>query len=107
MAERLTRQEVLQSAATTGNGTAINVVGQGREHTFYIVGTGTITAGAVQLETATHKDYSGTWAPIGAPITVTSAANVVQVTGAFLALRAPISTNIAGGGSVTVEYVAN
>jgi hypothetical protein len=98
---------LLQSAATSGNGNAVDARGNGREHTFYIVGTGTISAGAVQLETARATDYSGTWAPIGSPITVTAAANVVQVTGCFLALRARISTNIAGGGSVTVEYVAN
>lgn len=98
---------VLQNAATTGNGNAVDARGNGREHTFYIVGTGTISAGAVQLETARTTDYSGTWAPLGSPITVTAAANVVQITGCFLALRARVSTNIAGGGSVTVEYVAN
>jgi hypothetical protein len=98
---------LLQSAATTGNGNAVDARGNGREHTFYIVGAGTISAGAVQLETARTTDYSGTWAPLGSALSVTSAANVVQITGCFLALRARVSTNIAGGGSVTVEYVAN
>jgi hypothetical protein len=98
---------VLQNAQTTGNGSAIDARGNGREHTFYIVGAGTVSAGAVQLETARTTDYSGTWAPLGAAITVTAAANVVQITGCFLALRARISSNITGGGSVTVEYVAN
>lgn len=99
---------LLQDAATTGNGNAVDARGNGREHTFYIVGAGTISAGAVQIETARTTDYSGTWAPLGSPITVTAAANVVQITGCFLALRARVSTNLTGTTpSVTVEYVAN
>lgn len=101
-------RHLLQNAATTGNGNAVDTRQNGTEHTFYIVGTGTISAGAVQLESARTTDYSGTWAPLGSPITVTSAANIVQITGCFLALRARVSTNLTGTNpTVTVEYVAN
>jgi hypothetical protein len=101
----------LQSAQTTGNGTAVKTLTASdtgvREHTIYIIGSAGVSAGAVQFETATTSDYAGTWAPLGAAVTVGSdTTQIVQVTGALLWIRARISTNIANG-TVTVEYVGN
>lgn len=97
-----------QDAQTTGNGTAYQLDSRCRNLTFYIRGTGTVSAGAVQIEHAHDKDYTGTWQPIGTPITVVSGeVDAVQLTGAFGAVRSRISTNIAGGGSVTVDLFGN
>ena len=101
----------LQSAQTTGNGTAVKVLVASdtgvREHTFYIIGSAGVSAGAVQIETAMSDTYAGTWAPLGAAITVgNNTVQIVQVTGALDWVRARISSNITNG-TVTVEYVGN
>lgn len=97
----------LQSAATTGNGTAKQFKGQPRELKFYIIGSAGVSAGAVQIEEAHDADYTGTWAAIGAAVTVTAdTVKTVSVTGAFRAVRARISTNIVDG-TVSVVMVGN
>lgn len=95
--------ETLLSAVTTGTGTAVSAA-RADEHAFYITGSGTISAGAVQIETAPTADYSGTWAPLGAPVTVTAACALLSFSGALDFIRARVTTNIAGGGSVSVDY---
>lgn len=97
----------LQDAATTGNGTVIAIPDSFRNHKLTIKGVATVSAGAIQPETANAPDYSGTWAQVGGgPITVVSGAEIVYTwTGLIQFLRARISTTITGsGGSVTVEY---
>lgn len=104
-----TYYEKLQEGATTGNGVALSpaATNRKREHTFYIVGSAGVAAGAVQIETAPSQDYGGTWAPLGNAVTVVaSTAAIVQVTGALLAVRARVSTNISSG-TVSVVYVGN
>lgn len=102
-------RHILQNAATTGNGTAVDTRQNGSEHTFYIAAAGTITAGAIQIETARSDDYTGTWAALGSAVTLTTNTTaIVQITGCLLAVRARVSTNLTGTTpSVTVEYVSN
>lgn len=103
------RRFILQKAASsTGNGTPAKLDGGAREHSIYIQTSAGVSAGAVQLETAEDSAYAGTWAPLGSPVTVPAASSetVVQVTGAFGAIRARISTGISGG-TVSVFLVAN
>ena len=96
-------QQKLQVAATTGDGQEVNARGETRENTFYVQGSNGVSAGAVQIETASEAGYAGTWAPVGPPVTVPSnAETIMQVTGCFKFLRARISTNLTGG-TVTVE----
>lgn len=98
----------LQSLATSGNGNAVQLNGLAREHVIYIYGIGTIAGGAVQLEEAHDKDYTGAWAAIGAAVTVVDATvKIVRITGCIGAVRARVSTNITGGGTVTVELYNN
>lgn len=98
----------LQDAATTGNGTAVQLDGTGRELVVYIYGAGTIAGGAVQLEEAHDKNYTGTWAAIGAAVTVVDATvKTTRLTGCVGAIRARVSTNITGGGTVSVELFNN
>lgn len=95
---------LLQTAATTGNGNAWNFRGQSGEYGFSIQPTGTITAGAVQFEEGPTEAYSGTWAPIDGPITVQNGQLTThKVSGSYQWVRARISTEVTGGGSVTVK----
>lgn len=98
----------LQNAQTSGNGLELVVNGRGREVTFYIFGTGTISSGAVQCEHAHEEGYSGTWATIGSVQTVVSGTVLaVSRTGCVGVVRARISTPIGGGGSVSVIAIVN
>lgn len=107
MSDALNARKVLQNAQTTGNGNAQDLRGMGREHTIYITGSAGVSAGAVQFETAPTTDYSGTWAAIGSPVTVTASTTAIaQVTGCFGAVRARISTTVVDG-TVTVELFSN
>lgn len=73
----------------------------------YIIGSSGVASGAVQLEHAHDKDYTGTWAAIGAPVTVVAdTVSAVVAEGAFKAVRARVSTVLAGG-TVTVLLVGN
>jgi hypothetical protein len=96
----------LQSAQTTGNGTVMNFRGQAGHYTFSVQPAGTITAGAVQFETAPSSDFSGTWQPVGAEIMVPQDGSLAQFTveDRFYAVRARITTTVTGsGGSVTAR----
>lgn len=81
-----------------------------KNHTFYADwGTG-VTAGVITVETASHAEYTGTWSPIPSG-TITFAgtapnAGHLSFVGAYLALRARISTAVANG-TVTVTYFGN
>jgi hypothetical protein len=97
----------LQKAATSGNGEAVEVNGV-RLVTAYIIGSAGVSAGAVQLEHAHSKDFTGTWAALGAATTVV-ANSVVAVSSAptaIKAIRARISTPVTGG-TVSVHVVAS
>ena len=96
----------LQVNAVSGNGEAIEL-GGARVITAYIVGGAGVSAGAVQLEHSHSKDYTGTWAALGAATTVVAnTVNAVVVQGTAKAVRARISTPVVGG-TVTVLLVVN
>lgn len=97
---------VLQSAVTTGNGEAHDIQAFGREVCLYLHWAGTVSAGAIQVETT--DDLTGTWAPLGPPIAgETNSSDVVQITGCHRFIRARVSTAVTGGGTVTVTLHAN
>ena len=97
----------LQSAATTGNGIAVAVPKNLVYHRINVKGNGTIGAGAIQVESADNPGYTGTWNPIGSPISVVSSAEIeVVFTGSYAASRARISTTVTTT-SVTVTYTAD
>lgn len=101
---------LLQSAATTGNGSAADLKGQQRHATVYCEGSGTISGGTVSIEEARSESYSGTWsvvATVPAADVTGGAVKAVHIVGTFLAVRARVSSNVTGGGNVTVQLVAN
>lgn len=104
-------KQLLQDAATTGNGNAVDVKGICRELAFFVDGTGTISAGTLQIEEARSTAYAGTWSPLATALDLTTLsgtkATVVRVTGVFQAVRARLTADVTGGGSVTVEVVGS
>lgn len=72
---------------------------------FYIVFGAGSSAGAVQIESAPFKGYTGTWAAEGTPVAWVAAnrAHKVSISGASIVTRARISTGIVGG---TVDVYA-
>jgi hypothetical protein len=95
----------LQDAATSGNGNAINCLGLPGRYLLTVIATGTISAGDVTWEqNPVSLTYAGTWAavaPAVAPVQDTVIA--VPYEGVLAFVRARISNNITGGGSVTVR----
>lgn len=92
-----------------------DIVANKIQHAFYVEWSAGVASGVVQIESASHKDYAGTWAPVvggniaNGVITFAGSAPNGQYfyyTGAALALRARISTVVTGG-TVTVTYIGN
>lgn len=81
--------------------------GQTREHTVYIEWSAGVASGGVTVETASHKDYAGTWAPLQVvAFSAASKSDRFSFTGAFGAVRVRVSTVLAGG-TVSSTIVAN
>jgi hypothetical protein len=108
---------IMQAAATSGNGNVVAVPMSWRNHTFIVTGTGTVSTGAITIETGTDPTLdTGTWALVPAtgaagtianPVTILSATDLMlTITGIFQFFRARLSTAVTGaGGSVTVTYI--
>lgn len=74
-----------------------------RESALYIAwGTG-VTSGVVTVESSYDPAYTGTWASLAVVTFAGTAPNqdIVQITGIHAALRARITTIVAGGGTVS------
>lgn len=91
------------SAATTGTGRAIPMQ-ECRQIIWTVEGTGTVTGGTVKIETADSKDYAGTWYELDSLSPTSDAALAGTYPAASSGfVRARISSNITGGGTVTVR----
>ncbi len=97
----------MQEEETEGNGLPICPNSTQLHHTFYIMGSAGVSAGAVQIESAVDPSAPDEeWGPATSAVTVTAEeTSVVTLEGIFKALRARISTTVADG-TVTVDYVA-
>jgi len=91
--------------ATTGGYHIFSIPSAIKNHTFYIRGNGPVSAGAIQIRTASSPGYTGTFAPYGNPISIVSdSERVVNIPSAlFHAVRVEVS-GILVGGTVTVYY---
>lgn len=94
----------LQDAATTGNGREIAVPTSFKNHRFNIKTPAGVTAGKVQCESADIVGYAGTWAAIGAEVTLVAGAELeVRLAGILSAVRCRITTTVSGGGAPSVS----
>lgn len=101
------------TGATTGTGGILYLAGNCERLTVVCQGNGTVTTGTIVIEEAYYNGPplggepapSGTWSAIqsitGSTLT-TGAQTVVHSVGSYWAVRARISAQITGGGSVSV-----
>lgn len=96
---------VLQDEVTDGDGLVLAIPDSFKHHTFYIVGSVGISAGAVQPESAFSNDYDGEWAQLGGgPLTVLNDETlIVNYVGVLAFIRCSVTTPIVDG-TVTVSY---
>lgn len=91
-------------AATSGTGTAI-AFNDCRQVNWYTTTSGTISGGTIIIEHSPDASYAGTWTQldsIAATDADTGAGGYGTYPGPIGFLRARISSNITGGGTVTV-----
>lgn len=108
-AQNLGLRRTLQDTATTGNGTAVDV-SKAYAVTIYCDGTGTVSGGVITIEESRDTAYAGTWSSVTTitASTLSGGADVaIHLSGIYVAVRARISSNITGGGTVTCELLAN
>lgn len=104
----------LLSAVTTGTSQGIDTRGM-NNLTVYITSTGTVSGGTLLVEEAyynlmTQPIYSGTWSQVkslagGTDFGTNSQTAYHPTTAAYDHVRVRISSNITGGGTITVQLV--
>jgi len=93
-----------QSAATVGNGWALNTKGRTERFPVYVIWSSGCTAGGVTYETAASADFAGTWRMLAViPFSAANSVDLIQNLASVGVVRARISTEIVGG---TVTVVA-
>lgn len=95
------------AGTTTGNGTAVVCTPRIKNHSFFVLGTGVTSGGTISIEEAEDPAYAGTWSVIqsvNASSVTGTACQVVHFTASCFALRARVSSNITGGGTIQVDY---
>ena len=110
---------LLLNQQTADETTSIGVNVEGFNNlTFYLIGYGTIDAGAVTFEESVpdpahgNETYGGTWSIIGSAVNTNDVTGGKQkatrlTSGAYAQVRARINTAVSGrGGSVSVVLVA-
>lgn len=102
--------QVLQSLATTGNGTVYDLGARSLTVSFYLTGNGTTSGGTITYETSDDPTYSGTWWPLATAVNASDVSSnkkkVTVVDGCYRCVRARISSDITGGGTISVRVVA-
>lgn len=94
------------NAATAGTGTAI-AFNDSRQVNWLVEGAGTLSSGTVIIESAHDAAYAGVWNELDSIDMTTLSGGALYgntfpaVSGGFV--RARISSNIGGGGTVTVR----
>jgi len=100
-------RKVTLSAATTGTGTSCDC-GNWDYVSINMIGTGTISGGAVIIEESDTSVYTGTWSTITtlAPADVTGGATkTVKLPAAqYSWLRGRVTSTVTGGGSITIAF---
>src|SRR6185437_6137509 len=97
---------------TTGTGMAVQVPQGVSQLRIDVIGTGTISGGTLVLEEAPTPNYAGTWSalsPSAGAIAVSAvsggAVQAFHFLGVFGAVRGRVSSNVTGGGTITVAVV--
>ena len=100
----------LLAATTTGTGTAVAIPITSDHQRISIITADTTSGGTLLLEEAHTVDYSGTWSVLA---TITASAltggdvQVYHIFGTLGFVRARVSSDITGGGTIAAEIVTN
>ena len=97
----------LLDAVTTGTGLGVAVPISSHNPRIHFYAVGIIASGTVVLEEARDPDYTGTWSTLFTYTPATDSEQVVHVFGTLGVVRARVTANIVGGGTVTVELVSD
>lgn len=77
----------------------------------YQTGVGTISGGALVIETAADSGYAGTWSQVltldPTDVSGGKTQGIALPTGAYNWLRGRITTDLTGGGTITVRVVGS
>jgi len=99
----------MQDAATAGNGQTLILSGQQEQLNLWLQSSGTTSGGTISIEEAFFPPetpgFSGTWSVIttvSASTITGGAAVMIHSPANYWAVRARISSNITGGGTITV-----
>jgi len=99
----------LVSGITSASTTSPYDFRNAQQLTGYLSGSGTLSAGTIQLEASDDPNFSGTWAPLGSAVNATTLSgnkkSTVSITGPHRYVRATIA-GVTGGGNVSVRVVA-
>ncbi len=98
--------ELSLSAATTGTGTE-KAFNDCRQVAWDLIGAGTISGGTVKIESAPTSGYAGTWNELDSfdATAVTGGATLHNnYPGPLAFVRARVSSNITGGGTISVRF---
>lgn len=101
---------ILLNLVTTGTGLGVALPITSTNPRVHIRGAGVITGGNIIIEEAIVPDYAGTWSQIYTIAALGFSGGVEQVVhiyGTIGAIRARISSDIIGGGTITVELVSD
>jgi hypothetical protein len=97
----------LQTAVTTGTGTAVVLPISAHNPRIHMCAVGVITGGTVVLEEARDPNYTGTWSILYTYTPATDSELVIHINGTLGALRTRVTSNIIGGGVITAELVSD
>lgn len=80
-----------------------------RQVTWTVKGVGTVTGGVVKIESADAQDYSGTWNELDSLDFSSSALTDSEYQSTYPGgiggfFRARVSSNVTGGGTITVSF---
>ena len=91
---------------STGAGTAFNIAGFAREHSFYVETDGNANSTA-SYQIRTGRTSSGPWVVLSSGTLSTGAVDLVQITGPLLFASPRVKTLGSTAGLVTIELVGN
>lgn len=93
------------SAATTGTSTVITTDYKVAVQNIELHWNGTCSGGAVIIESAPSATFADTWVPLATISAHSDITDVITVVVPTHSIRARVSSNVTGGGNLTVYYV--
>src|SRR3990167_18367 len=102
-------EATLQSNATTGDGTPVDLAGLGSRVTVYVKWNAGVLAGKILIETSDDLTFLGEWSKLHEFRSKNDAEDALQVDGPLFAVRARITQTVSGGATpgVTAKLIAH